>query len=93
MNSHRAKLDRFLDVTNQIERMARTSGVPFDRRSLPGRKQDFLDLVARLSPTVRISFATFDRQYARESGLRWRQGSRPSDALPLLELFGMTVGP
>lgn len=90
-NSKAAKLARMEEVVATVERCALQAGIPFDRQQIPGRKKDLLEILVKVDPSLAMSSATFDSHYAPNLGLRWRQGSKPKDAEPLLHVFGLKL--
>jgi len=88
-NSLEVQLDRIRHALAEIAKGAAAAGIDFDSESLPGYKRQLADILTHIDPRISRALETLDRHF-KKLGLRWRQGSRPEDAEPLLDLFDLS---
>lgn len=78
--------DRIARWVGECERRAADAGEPLDRRRMPGKKAEFLDLLHALDAELR-SIKTVDSLDRYLAGCKWAGGRQPSAAPLFARLF------
>lgn len=88
VNGRPVKLQKMRLALAEIERVAKAKNVQFSAKKLPGFKRHLLAIIKVIDASITIRGSSFD-WYAKTLGLGWVQGSKPSEARALLNLFGL----
>lgn len=89
-NSRLTKRFRLEEAYSELEKRCKDRGITLDKHNLPGYKRDLLRILIKIDTKIYMAISTFDGQ-AKLLGWKWRQGSKPRDAIPLLNIFGLEL--